>query len=197
MIRFITFSIAVLMIGVSSCKVRTISDGKPPRDGSMKKEISNPKYGPMQSEEHYRDGRLELVEGRYTNGTLAFKRYPPSGENDLDTTIWYYPSGQLYYHHVSSDDRIMHFKEYFEDGALKIESDTSISNEYYQNGTKNCTIRYSNGFVVQIERWHENGTMVERSEWRNDVRHGVRREWDSTGTQIVSERYVHGALMAR
>lgn len=195
MIRIAGHCLLFIVIAVSGCKVRTISDGKPPRDGVLKMEVTDPKYGVLKTEEQYREGHLVFVEGRFQNGSIAFQRLPMIDNYDLDTTVWFYPSGKMFYQHVSSDDRTIFFKELFEDGAVRIVSDTSISNEFYPDGTKNCTIKYQNGFVVSIDGWYRNGKRREQSEWLNDARHGIRREWDSTGRLTVNEKYQRGTLI--
>jgi antitoxin component YwqK of YwqJK toxin-antitoxin module len=186
--------VLLMLFAAAGCKVRTISQGKPPRDGVFKRNIVDPKYGTLHTEEHYQDGVLKYVKGNYRNGVRAFERFKDANR---DSSIWFFPSGPMNYCIVSINDRVMSFRELYESGAVKLESDTSVSREYYPGGEKNCTIRYKDGLVVSIERWYENGRRQELSEWLNDQRHGRRFEWDETGKQTVKEYYVNGERSVR
>lgn len=194
-IRSIAAVLVVVVILSAGCKVRKISDGKPPRDGVVKKELNDPRYGTIQAEDHYRDGRLYYSKGFYGSGATAFERFWHPNENVVDSMVSYFPTGKVNYVMVSSDNRILSFREYFEDGVTKIVSDTSRSDEFYHNGTKSCTILFQNSMTVSIERWYENGKRMEYSEWKNDQRHGKRFEWDSAGQQTVKEFYRQGTLI--
>ncbi|MCK9410263.1 MAG: hypothetical protein M0R68_14140, partial [Bacteroidetes bacterium] len=189
------FIVAVILVIVSAgCKVRRISDGKPPKDGVVLRETIDQKYGPIHAEDHYRDSRLRYVKGTYSSGTLAYERFLNREVGRLDSTAWYFPSGQLMFTMVLGYDRMLFFTEYYENGTVRVHSDTTKSNEFYLSGKKNCTIVYQNGFIVLIERWYENGKKLELSEWKNDQRHGKRCEWDSTGRLTVNEFYAQGKL---
>jgi antitoxin component YwqK of YwqJK toxin-antitoxin module len=193
--RSIAVALVVVMIVSAGCKVRRISDGKPPHDGVVKKEVKDPRYGTMQAEDHYRDGRLYYSRGFYSGGTTAFERFWHPNEFVVDSTVSYFPSGKMSSVMISSDNLILSFREYFEDGATRIVSDTSRNDEFYHNGTKSCTILFRNGMAESIERWYENGRRMELSEWKNDQRHGKRFEWDSAGRQTVKEFYRQGTLI--
>jgi antitoxin component YwqK of YwqJK toxin-antitoxin module len=188
---------ALFALLCTGCKVRRISDGKPPRDGVVVSQRNDPRFGMIRTEQHYREGKQVYLKGEYGDGRLAFERFNGIAGGTLDSAAWFFPSGALFHTLVTTDERIIRYKEYFEDGALRIDSDTTVNNEFYQSGKKYVVIRYENGSVVSIERWFENGKHAEVSEWRNERRHGRYETWDSTGRSLINERYVNGTMKAR
>lgn len=187
--------ISIVLLLTDGCTIRRISDGKPPRDGVVQKEVQDPRYGTLRTEDHYKDGRLVYSKGLYRNGVVVFERFPNRGEGGLDSSVWFFPSGTLYYMLIGSDDRIIRFREFFENGAVRIVSDTSQTDEFYRSGRPSARLRSQNGSIVAIDHWFENGRKAEYSEWLNDQRHGIRNEWDSLGRQTVRERYEHGVRL--
>lgn len=183
---------ALIMVVCTGCKVRRISDGKPPRDGVVVSEQNDSRFGKIRTEQHYREGKQVYTKGQFGNGRLAFERFNDIAGGMLDSTAWFFPSGTLFYTIVTSDERMIMFKEYSEDGALRAASDTVVSNEFYPDGKRSGTTRFENGAVISIERWHQNGRRAEVSEWRNDRRNGRYDVWDSAGRALISEWYVNG-----
>jgi antitoxin component YwqK of YwqJK toxin-antitoxin module len=193
--KFIIIAAVMLLFTANGCKVRTVSQGKPPRDGVVTKEVNDAKYGKIKEELFYREGRLEYVQGTFDNGKRAYEKYLVPHDGIVDSTVWFYPSGALNFTIVSADERILRFKELYENGAVRMISDTSESNEFYIGGQKNCRILYENSSVISIERWFENGKRMEYSEWQHELRHGKHQEWDSTGRSVINDKYQRGTLL--
>lgn len=185
MMRILFFLLFALLL--TGCTVRRISDGKPPKDGVVHREMQDPLHGPLQGEDQYQNGVLVRTEMRFRNGVKAFERF--YGMND--STVNYYPTGRTMHILVSNEQNIVSFQEFYDDGAVKVISDPVLNTEYYRNGAVASRMQFKNGLITTIDRWFGNGRRAEHSEWLNDARHGQRIEWDSTGRIVVNERYTH------
>jgi antitoxin component YwqK of YwqJK toxin-antitoxin module len=172
---------------LTGCTVRRISDGKPPKDGVVQREMVDQIHGPLRGEDRYENGVLVRTEMRFKNGKRALERF--YGVND--STVYYFRTGHTMHILVTNVQGIISYRENFEDGTVRIESDTSYTTEYYRNGTIASRMQYQNGLITTVDRWFENGKRAEHSEWLNDARNGKRMEWDSTGRVLIDERYEH------
>lgn len=187
--RSLTLLLTIVLLSTSGCKIRTISDGKPPHNGVFKREIENSPFGKLTSEEHYVDGQLRYVKTKYDNGNTAYERFITDGIRQYDSNVSYYRNGQLQTAFSFDGDKVLQLKEYYENGSLKGLSDTTMSEEFYENGHKKTQTLFRGGQVIKISKWFSTGKPKEAADWWKDKRNGQWKEWDSTGKQTRNERY--------
>lgn len=189
--RIILIVLITLLLSFG-CKIRRVSDGKPPRDGVMTKTRKEITGEIMSVEEEYKEGLLVSETVRYADSTIASERFLRVLDRPTDSMRSYYRNGRLQFLLVSNDTDRIYMKGYFEDGALQIVGDTSSTIEYYENGNKKFSSLMRRRQIYQVNEWYQNGKLREMSEWWNDKRNGKRIAWDSTGKLVTNELYKDG-----
>ncbi|MFA6456005.1 MAG: hypothetical protein WCW40_04220 [Bacteroidota bacterium] len=180
---------------VCGCKIRTISDGKPPKDGVIKSTRKMMNGETMEMEEHFKNSQLVREVMRFDNKNLAYERFFRTDEHPTDSMRNYYRNGQLSLLLVMNDTNRVILRGYYENGTLQAYGDTAKNIEYFDNGKKQSETLSKTGQIYKILRWYRNGLKAEESDWWNDRRNGIWREWDSTGTTVRNERYRDGQLV--
>jgi antitoxin component YwqK of YwqJK toxin-antitoxin module len=143
-------------------------------------------------------GKVLHQKAKYENGTMAFEYYPVRNGEIVDSTLHYYPAGQLYSRTiVYTDPSKWMFENYHENGALRSRQYRNITNGWDENGNLVSEILFENDEVVKQTLFHSNGIKKWESHWKNDKFHGAVKEWDSLGTLVRSERYSHGDLIQK
>ncbi len=181
--------VIITMVSVFGCKIRTINDGKPPRDGVLKVSRENRFYGKLEVEEHYKNGQLEIMKAWYDNGKTAFENYYKNDNRLYDSLISYYRNGQTRSMTLQQDTGRIQYREYYENGTVKVSADSELNRAFYESGEKESDIKFKQGQVVKVMKWYPNGRLSDESEWWSDKRNGKWFEWDSTGKQIRNEKY--------
>lgn len=191
------FGILLFMLTATGCTVRRISDNQPPKNGTISREIQDHVFGPIDMVETYKDGHLIRKVGTFKNGVTAYDYHLRNGEREVDSLVSNYPSGQRRFVMILKNDVILSNQEWYEDGAVKVLSDSVLIREYYSDGTLRSRTTMAQGSVVSTESWYPGGRRWEFVEWKNDQYHGMFRMWDSTGRLTVDERYRNGTLVQR
>ncbi len=184
--------IACLVITANGCKIRRISDGKPPKNGIFTGTDKGVTGEKMFVEKEYRDGEMIRETIRFQNQQLASERFLKAGGRTTDSLRLYYRSGQLQSMMVANDSDRIFVRGYFENGMLQFAGDTAASVEYYESGHVKYRTELQKRQIYRVLQWYENGTAKELSEWQNDKRNGRWIKWDSTGAMIHNELYDNG-----
>ncbi len=188
----------VLMFAAAGCKVRTISEGKPPRDGVYKTTRTDffaRQKRDLEAEEHYRDGKMVKLIAWFDNGKTAFEYHTRSETREYDSTISFFRNGRTRVIMVWQDTNRVFYREYYENGFLKTRADSELNEEFFESGQKKLSSTFKNGEIVLVRRWHENGKLKELGEWKNDRRNGKWIEWDTAGNVTRNDLYRDGAFV--
>lgn len=101
----------------------------------------------------------------------------------------------------SSQDKLYsgEFKEYFENGALKVEINIKDGRPegayiiYFDNGKPNEVRAYRNGEFHGVWRtYNEAGMLIAEAEYRNNKKHGEWHVWDDSGIIRYEMHYTGG-----
>lgn len=144
----------------------------------------------------FENGKVLHQKAMYSNGTMAFEYYPVKNGDIVDSTLHYYPAGQLYSRTiVYADPSKWMFENYHENGEIRSRQYRNITNGWDENGNLVSEILFENDEVVKQTLFHSNGTKKWESHWKSDKFHGSVKEWDSLGTLVRSEKYKNGVKM--
>ncbi|CAH8282277.1 antitoxin component YwqK of YwqJK toxin-antitoxin module [Mariniflexile fucanivorans] len=152
--------------------------------------------GNISSTYSYSDGkRDEEITNYYKNGNA---RYEVKKINDVFVVKGFYENGKLFYERILNKG---YYKEYFEDEALKIESnyvDGSLSGiwkQYYPTGQLEWEVTYKNdnkeGFYKQF---YENGKLKLEGETKEDLKDGNEKQYNESGNLTWAGDYSKNQL---
>ena len=143
----------------------------------------------------FESGRLRLQMHRYENGTIALGFFPVHDGIIEDSTIRYYPAGQIYSRSIKPTDKLNWvYEKFHENGVMKSKEYPGTTKAWDEKGKLASEFFVGNNEVVQHVYYYPNGTKKKEVQWKNDRFHGPMREWDSLGTLVRNEMYKNGVM---
>jgi len=153
------------------------------------------------------EGESTGVEENYSiNGNLISETKPAKGGGLIYKRIYDNGNIQLAYSLMPSKNgkRFIKnggYKEYYENGALKIESlytDNELSffwKQYYITGEKEWEVAYENGYKQGVyKQYYKNGNLKLEGLHDLDLKSDDEKRYDSIGYQINTLKYKNGSL---
>ncbi len=76
---------------------------------------------------------------------------------------------------------------------------TGICRDFFQNTKQVKNERqYQEGKITgYVRTWHQNGQIASEKWFRNNLQHGVSKQWDTTGSLIYKAEYWNGKIKKR
>lgn len=153
------------------------------------------------------EGQSSGIEENYSiNGNLISETKPAKGGGLLYKRLYDNGNIQLAYSLISSNNkrRLIKnggYKEYYENGALKIESLytdnelTFIWKQYYITGEKEWEVGYLNGYKQGVyKQFYKNGKLKTEGLHDLDLKSANEKRYDSIGNLINTLKYKDGNL---
>ncbi len=121
----------------------------------------------------------------------------------------FFPNGKKKYEVVMTDSSSNYLgveeievSEYYESGLPKMISfsladSILLEQRWYENGAPELEFSRRSGKHDRGVRYFLNGKKKEEFEFRNEQRHGVWAEWDSSGKQFRNDVYAYGKAIKK
>lgn len=180
--KYLQLNFILIILLALSCSKETITDNYNVRNNILYKVNSDQPYSGY-LKRSYSNGQVELHE-EYKDGVKIWQKS-------------YHDNGQLKYDLKFKKGKI-HGKnlEYYKNGNLKLEAiwTNGVRDSmkfYYESGELNAELKGNKGI-----EYHENGKISLVAEMKNDKKHGLVIQYDSSGKKIKEIMYANGKPIA-